>query len=238
MDTVKLFCGFDRREAVGFSVFANSVITRSSLPVEIIPLTEQLGQKLGIATDGTNAFTKIRYAIPAICGFEGFAIFADGSDMLCRSDIAELWALRSPWTALQRVAHDYRTQHPRKYLGTHIEAENADYPMKNQSSLMIFNCAHFANRILKPAHIAKTPGSDLHRFGWLTEKKWLGDLPKEWNHLVGEDAPNPDAKMAHFTLGIAGFNHYRSVEFAEEWRAEWLAANEGLQYDITLRRSA
>ncbi len=238
MDTVKLFCGFDAREAVGFSVFANSVIAKSSLPVEIIPLTEQLGRKLGIATDGTNAFTKIRYAIPAICGFSGHAIFADGIDMLCRSDIAELWGLRDEWSAVQRVAHDYSTQHPRKYLGTHLEAENKDYPMKNQSSLMIFNCGHYANRLLKPAYIAKTPGADMHRFHWISEKKWLTELPKEWNHLVGEDKPNPDAKIAHFTLGIAGFNAYRGVEFADEWRAAWLSANEGLQYDITLRRSA
>ena len=48
------------------------------------------------------------------------------------------------------------------------------------------------------------PGRDLHRFCWLEDDE-IGELPPEWNHLVGID---PDTKAArpallHYTLGTA-----------------------------------
>ena len=48
----------------------------------------------------------------------------------------------------------------------------------------------------------------------------MGELPIEFNHLVGEYAPNPDAKIVHFTLGTPCFEGYEEQEFADEWRAE------------------
>ncbi len=40
----------------------------------------------------------------------------------------------------------------------------------------------------------------MHRFFWLHDSE-IGELPAEWNWLVGLQ-PKPDApKLAHFTLG-------------------------------------
>jgi hypothetical protein len=36
--------------------------------------------------------------------------------------------------AVAVVKHDYKTKHRRKYIGTPLEADNADYPRKNWSS--------------------------------------------------------------------------------------------------------
>ena len=219
MESVKLYVGYDPRESVGLHVFLQSVLDQSSLPVEIVALTPRVCEPLIGASGGTNSFTKARFLVPYLCGYKGHAIFADGSDMLMRGDIAELWHLKSHWRALQRVAHDYTTKHPRKYLGTPLEAPNEDYPRKNQSSVMVWNCAHYANRILTPEFVRARTGAELHRFAWLTEDRWLGELSGAWNHLVGECEPNSAAKLAHYTLGIPGFTHYEHAEFAGEWRS-------------------
>lgn len=48
----------------------------------------------------------------------------------------------------------------------------------------------------------------------------VGGLPTEWNHLVGYDAPNPEAKIVHFTQGIPTFKETWDCEFAQAWRDE------------------
>jgi lipopolysaccharide biosynthesis glycosyltransferase len=149
--------------------------------------------------DGTNAFTYARFLVPELCDFSGFAIFADGADMMANADLAELWALRSPEYAVQVVKHDYKTKHPRKYCGTEMESANSDYPRKNWSSLIIWNCehrAHWDNR----AKLRSRDGAFLHRFGWLKDQD-IGELPIEWNWLADEYGANTKAKLLHRRIG-------------------------------------
>lgn len=181
---------------------------------------------MGIGAAGTNSFGKLRFAVPYLAGFAGFAIFADGADMLLRADLIELWKLRDPFKAVQVVKHEYKTAHPRKYVGTALEADNLDYPRKNWSSLIIWNCASYRNR-LTPNVIDKTPITDLHRFNWLPDEQ-IGELPAEWNLLIGEQGPNPAAKLHHHTLGIPGFTHYEAMEGAAEWKQALRNAQRGL----------
>ena len=164
--------------------------------------------------DGTNAFIYSRYLIPQIQGFTGHAIFCDG-DMHVTEDIYELWALRDE-SAVQVVPHDYQTKHPRKYLGTPIENDNIDYPRKNWSSVVIWNCGHPSNRILTREFVEDAGGEFLHRFKWLNDEE-IGHLPFEWNHLVGEYPENKEAKLYHHTLGSPGFNEYRNCESSNQW---------------------
>jgi hypothetical protein len=213
---------------VGAHVFIQSVLEKTHLPVEAIALTPQIGEALGIQTDGTNAFSKLRFAVPYLCGFSGSAIFADGVDMLCRSSLAELWAQRNGWMAASVVKHDYQPS-GRKYIGTSLESENKAYPRKNWSSLVVWECAHYMNRVLTPEFIQNTEGKDLHRFSWLPDNR-IGDLPAEWNHIPQELPPNPDAKIVHFSLGMPGFEHYRHAEHAKEWQDTLKRAAAGLQY--------
>jgi len=113
---INLYVGFDEREEIGFHTFCSSVIHHATEPVSIMPLHLQCLSKLydGGHRDGTNAFIYSRFLIPYIQGFNGTAIFMDGSDMLCKADIAELWAMRNPFVAVQVVPHDYKTKHPQK----------------------------------------------------------------------------------------------------------------------------
>ena len=213
-EPIRLFCGYDPREAIGWHAFAQSVIDSR----EQVAITTLQGEQ----RDGTNAFTYSRFLVPYLCGFDGWAIFADGSDMLLRGTLSELWEMRVPHMAVQVVQHDYKTRHPLKYVGTPMEAANSDYPRKNWSSLILWNCASFLNRILTPEFVAAAPGSYLHRFTWLTDDR-IGPLPMEWNWLADEYGPNERAKLIHWTAGMPGFEHYSNAPHAQEWRlaAKW-----------------
>lgn len=216
---IPLYFGFDNRESIGAHVFQHSVLTRSSEPVSFIPL--HLNNMRSFYeehhTDGTNAFIYSRFLIPYLQGYKGWAIFMDGADMLCLDDIAKLWAMRDPINkAVMVVKHDYKTKAHRKYIGTEMEANNGDYPCKNWSSVMLINCNHFAWREVTPEFVKNAHGSELHQFRFIKDEA-IGELPKEWNHIVIENAPNPDAKLVHYSLGIPGFKHYENCEYSDEW---------------------
>jgi hypothetical protein len=240
LKTLKIFTGFDKREAVGWHVFCQSVIERCSIPVEITPLSESFGLAAGGQRDGTNAFTYARFLVPEICGFVGHALYVDGADMLVRSDIAELWDLADRTHAVQVVQHSYQSKHDEKYVGTSMQSQNRSYPRKNWSSLMLWNCGHPANHDLRHEFVRSQKGKSLHAFSWLEQEQekrksqypnrhLIGSLPMEWNWLVGEYDFNPGAKLVHFTLGIPGFTHYSGCDYASEWNAVLGRCSQGLQ---------
>ncbi len=206
---IRLFTGFDNRESAGWHAFAQSVIENTSEPVAICALTDKS------IRDGSNAFTYSRFLVPYLCGFEGHALFLDGADMVAKGDLAELWALRSD-KAVHVVKHDYKTRNQRKYVGTDMECANSDYPRKNWSSAILWNCSHPANYLLTPKFIEEHDGSYLHRFAWLPD--WLiGELPKEWNWLADEDGASTTAKLLHWTAGIPSIPAHRNAPHASEW---------------------
>ena len=214
METVRLFVGFDQREAAAYHVFCQSVIERSTIPVAFYPVASNLLEHFDGQQDGTNAFIYSRYLVPLMCDYRGWAIFADG-DMVVNADIKELWNLRQfSDIAVSVVQHDYQTKHPRKYVGTPIENDNVNYPRKNWSSVMLWNCGHFANRCLTKDYVRHSGGEHLHRFQWLKDAQ-IGSLPSDWNHLVGEDPPG-GAKLDHYTLGVSGIRHY--ADYPNSWR--------------------
>lgn len=216
---IPVYFGFDPREEIGSHVFCSSVLHHASHPVSLIPLHLPLFKSFYAPDqrDGTNAFIYTRFLIPFLQDFKGWAIFADGADMICKADIAELWALRNEYKAVMVVPHDYKTKHPRKYVGTKMEADNRDYPGKNQSSLMLINCAHYAWRQMTPEKVQEMSGADLHRFAWIPPER-VGHLPQGWNWLADEQGPNKDARLLHWTAGIPGFPHYANAPHADDWR--------------------
>ncbi len=207
---MRLYVGFDPREAIGFHTFLGRLIALGGREVEIIPLC-------GEQQDGTNAFTYERFRIPDLMNWSGTAIFVDACDMLLRAPIHELMKLRDPSKAVQVVKHDYRTRHPRKYVGTELEAGNGDYPRKNWSSVILWNCGHRAHFNARE-EMRGFDGAYLHRFSWLKDEE-IGELPIEWNWLADEYGENDKAKLLHWTAGIPGFYHYRNAPHADEWKA-------------------
>jgi hypothetical protein len=65
----------------------------------------------------------------------------------------------------------------------------------------------------------------LHRFCWLEDDE-IGELPVEWNWLVGHSDPEVNPKNVHFTDGGPWFQGFENVPHADEWRGyleKWAA---------------
>ena len=222
MKTINIVVGFDQREAIAYHTFCQSVIEKSSLPIRFIPLS------LGVIkdykethNDQSNDFIYSRFLTPFLNNFNGWAIFADG-DMICQADISELWDLRDESKALLVVKHDYQTKSRKKYLGN----KNENYPRKNWSSVILWNCSHPKHKILTPDFISKQTGAYLHRFSWL-EHNEIGELPKEWNWLAIEYPENNNAKLIHYTLGTPCFKEYKNTDMSEIWYETYNRTIEG-----------
>lgn len=212
-ESVRLVVGYDPREAVAYHVFVQSVIEHATIPVCFHPLSARaMPFYREHHADGSNGFIYSRFLTPFLMGYRGWAIYVDG-DMVCQDDIRALWALRDASKAVQVVKHDYQTKAAMKYLGN----RNEDYPRKNWSSVILWNCGHKANSMLTPELIEQETGAFLHRFSWL-EETLIGDLPMAWNWLTTEYDDNPQASLLHYTLGTPCFDAYQDAPMSEVWR--------------------
>ena len=188
MTQLRVFIGYDPRQPVAFQVAAHSVWKHASMPVAITRL--QLNQ-LPMHRRGLTEFTYSRFLVPYLSGFEGLSLFLD-SDVLCRGDVAELLGF------------------PLEHLGVGVFV--VPHTLKfERPSVMLFRNA--LCKTLTPEYI-DDDSHGMFNFDWASS---VGALPKEWNHLVGYDVPNPLAKLVHFTQGIPCWPETIASEFAAEW---------------------
>ncbi len=168
---------------------------------------------LGKAKLGTE-FSLTRFLVPALSQYRGWSLFMD-CDMLSRADFAELAAFteRAGDKAVLVCKHDYVPRTSRKML----DQVQTRYARKNWSSVMLMNNSRCTG--LTPEYVNNASGLELHRFAWTTDAS-IGELPLEWNWLVGEYPHNPTAKIVHYTLGGPYFSEYRGCDYAEEWFEE------------------
>ena len=189
-EIIDLAVGFDQREAVAYHTFVQSVVEKSSIPVRFLPLNiNSLSSYSETHSDGSNDFIYSRFLVPFLVGFKGWVIYADG-DMICVEDIKKLWNLRNDKFAVQVVQHNYETKVTEKYWGN----KNENYPRKNWSSLVLWNCEHEKHKILTPDFIQKQTGAFLHRFSWLEDKD-IGNIDAKWNWLALEYEEKDDVNL-------------------------------------------
>lgn len=211
---IRVFIGWDSNEAVASSVLIHSLMRTAKSPISITPMIlGQLPMTRARAEYQSTEFSFSRFLVPYLCEYQGRAIFMDG-DMLCRSDIGELWRLTDTPHPISVVKHDYQPKKEDKFLGY----KQSIYEKKNWSSLMVFNNA--LCKALTPKVVNEASGLFLHQFKWLQDDSLIGEISKDWNHLVGEYPPNQKAKLVHFTLGTPCFRAYSECEFSTEWYEE------------------
>jgi len=215
---VRVFVGYDPREAVAFDVLAHSIRSRTSSPVSLTPLKlSELGDLMWRERHELQStdFSFSRFLVPYLCGFEGWAIFMD-CDMLVLDDIAILWGLRNERYAVQVVQHDHRPEQTTKFLNR----PQTTYEKKNWSSVMLLSCGRCTT--LTPEYVNTASGLDLHRFCWLGDDDLIGELPRRWNHLVDYDPRLPVDELSnlHFTNGGPYFDEYKNCGYADLWLAE------------------
>jgi hypothetical protein len=147
-------------------------------------------RQMPITRTGLTEFTFSRYCAPYLCGYEGTALFLD-ADMLVMDDIWKLDAIAKDMPeSVCVVKNKLRFEWP---------------------SLMYFHNARC--KTLTPAYIESAKPQTLQ---WATDG--VGELPPEWNHCIGYDAPDPEAKLAHYTAGVPCWPETAKCEFAEEWK--------------------
>ncbi len=117
------------------------------------------------------------------------------ADMIVMDDVAKLFALYDDAYAVQVVKNSLKFEWP---------------------SMMLFNCEKCWELT-----IDFIENQNPFAFTWGE----IGELPSEWNHLVGYDDPRIDAKLVHFTQGIPVFQETAECEYSDEWREEHKAMN-------------
>jgi hypothetical protein len=207
----RVFHGWDRWQAEAASVFGDSVRRRASIPVEVSPLKIE---DLPISRRGVTEFSYSRFLVPWLCEHEGRALYADGADMLCLGDVAELAGLDMDAAAVMVVKHEAPKQaRPRSW-----------------ASLMLLNCARLT--CWTPETVQSWPDASLMRFQDFPDAS-IGELPGEWNVLMASPhEPPPGTKIAHWSYlsdpcGGGWIDRSGSqvwAEAREAWRRERVAA--------------
>ncbi len=225
-----VWIGFDPREADAFAVARHSIRRRTIWPVPVkgvVLLNLKTGGLYNRPTslkDGrlwddiseapmATEFACSRFLVPALAK-SGWALFMD-SDMLVRRDLKFLFDQARDKYAVMVVKHHHEPPEGMKMDGQ----MQTRYARKNWSSVMLFNCEHPSNKKLTVELINSVPGRDLHRFCWLQDHE-IGELPAEWNYLVGHTKGVEDPCIVHFTEGLPSIAEYSSCEYADEWFEE------------------
>ena len=210
---INIFIGYDNKERVAYNVLSHSIIQNSTKPVAITPIALN-NLKDDFVRERNNLssteFSFSRFMIPHLMNYQGWALFMD-CDMLMFEDVAELWRMRDDSKAIQVCKHDYTPKEETKFLGQ----VQTKYPKKNWSSFMLMNCKKCTT--LTPDYVNKASGLELHQFKWLESEDLIGDLPLEWNWLVGEYDHKDDVKNVHYTKGGPWFEEYKDCDYSQDW---------------------
>src|SRR3990167_385184 len=139
---MRIFLGYDPREALGTVGVQHSVLKRATEYVEFIPLDKRVLTKCQQlrALPASNEFIYSRYLCAQLSGYAGGpVVFADGADQVCLTDISELKNIWQPDKAVQVVKRPTYVPTSPKLKGTDLESVNIPYPCKQWSSFMLIN---------------------------------------------------------------------------------------------------
>ena len=219
-DRLKIFIGWDSREDIAYQVARKSILSTTTSPVDIIPLKHKDLRKDGFYWRkkdrlASTEFTFTRFLVPELAEFEGWALFID-CDFIALDDVQKLFDLADDRYAVMCAHHDYTPKEGQKMDGK----QQLNYPRKNWSSMMLFNCGHPSNKALTKDLVndPEIDGKYLHRFSWLKDEE-VGEISHEWNWLVGwyKEPKDGKPKFLHYTEGGPWFEEYYDCEYAAEW---------------------
>lgn len=216
-DILPVYIGYDSREDIAYRVCEYS-IHKNSPAAEVKPLKQSQLRRDGLYTRdidtlGSTEFTFTRFMVPALANYQGWALFCD-CDIVWDGDISELFNLADPTKAVMVVKHDHKPTNTVKMDGK----QQTQYPRKNWSSVILWNCEHPSNQKLSLDDINTKDGAYLHRFQWLQDHE-IGELPAKYNFLVGwNNQSQTGTPIAyHWTEGGPWFENYRTCEHANMW---------------------
>ena len=210
---INIFIGYDSKEKVAYNVLSHSIIQNSTKPVAITPIAlnhlrdDFVRERNALSS---TEFSFSRFMIPYLMNYQGWALFMD-CDMLMFEDVSKLWRMRDDSKAIQVCKHNYTPKEDKKFLGQ----VQTKYEKKNWSSFMLMNCRKCTT--LTPDYVNKASGLELHQFKWLEGDHLIGNLPLEWNWLVGEYEHKDDVNNVHYTKGGPWFEEYARCDYSQDW---------------------
>ena len=138
---MRVYVGYDTREDIAYQVCEHS-IKRRDRQIEVIPLKQKDLREKGIYYReidklASTEFTFTRFFVPYLNDYKGWAIFCD-LDFVWRISPTELEQFCDDSKAVVCVQHDYKPKEGLKMDGQ-IQLQ---YPRKNWSSMVLWNCGH------------------------------------------------------------------------------------------------
>ena len=172
---LNVYVGWDSYQETAYEVCKYSLIRNSSQPIRVRPLKQsELRNKNLYYRDrdlrASTQFSITRFLVPVIAKHKGWAVFCD-SDFLWLEDISKLFDLADNRYAVQVVKHDYT---PRFKQKMHRVVQH-NYPKKNWSSLVLWNCEHPSNSAVDVELVNEADPSYLHQFKWLKDHE-IGEI--------------------------------------------------------------
>ena len=217
---MKIFVGWDSREDIAYQVCAHSIKSRQP-SATVVPLKQHELREQGLYDRpidplSSTEFTFTRFLVPHLMGYKGWAVFVD-CDFVFLEDVQHLFNQANDEFAVMVVQHDYTPTETVKMDGK----QQTQYPRKNWSSMILWNCGHPSNAGLTPDIVNTESGAFLHRFQWLRDEE-IGALSVEWNWLVNwyKEPEHGNPKAIHYTEGGPWFDNYKHCEYGYYWAQE------------------
>lgn len=217
--------GYDRDNRMPAYTMAESIMQHASVPVSFTflhrnMLTEYWRPR---SPHDSTDFSNSRFLVPYLFDYQGWTLFTD-NDMVVQDDIAKLFSYADDRYAVMCVKQNQQHKSDTKFLGR----EQHPYQCKNWSSVMLFNNARC--RALTLDYVNTANGLDMHQFKWLDSLSLVGELPQEWNYLVGYNQDVTKPSLIHYTDGGPFYKGYEDCEYAEEWRKVYEQINDAESY--------
>jgi len=215
--------GYDRENRMPAYTCAESIMQNSSVPVNFTFLHRDMLADLFTrerSVHDSTEFSNSRFLTPYLAGYKGWSLFLD-NDMIIKSDIKELFDMRDDSYTIMCVKHNQVCRSESKFLGH----EQYQYNYKNWSSVMLFNNEKCLG--LTPDYVNSAPGLDMHQFKWIDDHNEIGELPMEWNYLVGNaNQTFKRPKLIHYTEGGPYFEETKNCQHAEDWTSIYKQIND------------
>lgn len=195
-------CAPDGHDAESAAVLDYTLRKHASLPIELTWMIASRDPESAFAgwdmSRWATPFSGFRHAVPALCGFEGRAIYMD-SDLIVQADIAELWCTEiAPGKVV--VARD-----------------------PTRLCVVLFDCAAARPHMLALDALKQADGHQRQSAYFRTHGEFVQRFDGLWNYLDSKDtAPLSQAKIIH-TTDLSTQPHMRHAlpRLAAESRKHW-----------------
>jgi hypothetical protein len=208
---MNIYIGWDSKYDIASKVCKKSILMNTNHHYECYYLKR--GEIEGFARGEQNESTEFaftRFLVPLLNNWQGYAIFCD-NDFLFLDNISKMLMEIDPHKAVSVVKHNYKPKDKIKMK----DKPQINYPRKNWSSLMVWNCSHPSNKVLTLDCINKSSASDLHEFRWLKNNE-IGEIDYTWNYLT-DWYTEGEPKALHFTTGGPWLKGYENIKYANNW---------------------